>query len=411
MSAYRWVLWLAAPLVLAYTLSRALRDGGVAYLRQRFGVGLKKLDRPIWFHCASVGEVVAASPLFELVFRHYPEVGIVVTTNTPTGREVLLRRFGDHFLHAYLPLDYTGPVRRFYQRIAPRCALIFETELWPQLFARCHTLGIPLVIINGRLSRKTMDAPSVVRSQYMQSLRHVAAILTRSDLDRQRFIALGALPERVITLGNIKFAQTGNAAQTLREDPIGRRYWLVASTHDDEEWRIARFWAKGPRTDHLLVIAPRHPERREAILKRLDVLHMRIAVRSRGEPVTRETELYLADTLGEMPAFMTHAELVFLGGSLIERGGQNILEPARLGKAIVVGPHMDNFKEETEILLERDGLVMVQNDKRLHDTVVDLLNDARRRTELGENAKQVIDERADIAHRYFQHLNELGVFA
>ena len=410
MLAYRWVLWLAAPLVLAYTLTRTLRDGGTKYLRQRLGKGLKKLHRPIWFHCASVGEVIAAGPLLKIVARQYPKTPIVITTNTPTGREVLLKRFGDRFLHAYLPLDYRGPVRRFYQHITPRCALVFETELWPQLFARCHALEIPLVIINGRLSRKTMDAPAIVRRLYGQALRNVRSILARSDSDRERFIALGADPECVATLGSIKFAQAAGATQTSPEDPIGRDYWLAASTHDDEEWRITRAWARGSMTNHLLVIAPRHPERREAILKRLEDLQLRIAVRSRGEPVTAETELYLADTLGEMPAFMAHAELVFLGGSLIERGGQNILEPASLGKAVVVGPHMDNFKEEAENLLERNGLVMVHDDEQLHETVIDLLNDTQRRTELGNNARQVIAERADIADRYFERLKALGVF-
>ena len=411
MLAYRSLLWLAAPLVVAYTLSRTLRDGGALYLRQRFGRGLKKMQNPIWIHCASVGEVVAAGPLLELVANHYPETAVLVTTNTPTGREVLLKRFGERFLHAFLPLDYAGPVRRFYRHVSPRCALIFETELWPQLFARCHTLRIPLVIVNGRLSRKTMDAPALVRGLYAQTLKHAAAVLARSEPDRQRFIDLGAMTERVTTLGNIKFAQAaGGAEKTKPQDPIGRPYWLAASTHDDEEWRIARAWAKGPRTDHLLVIAPRHPERRDPILKRLQTLGMNTAVRSRGEAITPQTELYLADTLGEMPAFMTHAKLVFLGGSLIERGGQNILEPARLGKAIVVGPHMENFKEETEILLDRQGLVMAKGDEQFHTAVLNLLKDDRRRAELGKNARQVIVERSDIAHRYFQRLKSLGVF-
>lgn len=410
MLVYRCLRWIAAPLVLAYTVWRTLRDGGFAYLRQRLGMGLQTLHRPIWIHCASVGEVVAASPLFELIAKHFLEVDILITTNTPTGREVLHKRFGTRFQHAYLPLDYSSPVKRFYRHIAPRCALIFETELWPQLFTHCHALKIPLVIINGRLSQQTMKAPSFVRRLYGQSLKDVAAILARSEQDRERFIALRAMPEQVITLGNIKFAQAGDTAKTPSEDPIGRAYWLAASTHDDEEWRIAQLWIKNRSSDHLLVIAPRHPERREAILKKLEPLHMRIAVRSRNEPVTPKTDLYLADTLGEMPSFMAHAELVFLGGSLIERGGQNILEPARLGKTVVVGPHMNNFQEETEILREHDGLIMAPDDERLLDAVIGLLNNTRRRAELGGNARQAVAERADIAHRYFDRLKALGVF-
>ncbi|MCP4406252.1 MAG: 3-deoxy-D-manno-octulosonic acid transferase [Gammaproteobacteria bacterium] len=409
-SLYRLILWIGTPLIFAYTGYRSLKDGGTDYLRQRLGFNFPELKRAIWLHCASVGEVVAAKPLLELIIENCAPTPLVVTTNTPTGREVLCKTLGDKVHHVFLPLDYVWAVNRFCKHIDPRCALIFETELWPNLFQVCHRRGIPLVIINGRLTERTLNAPLVLRRLYAQGLGQALAILARSPVDRQRYISLGADPQRVTILGNIKFANLRNLVDLAPRKPLARSYWLAASTHDDEELRIAKIWTSIADDQTLLVIAPRHPDRREAILRQLKALKLRIAVRSRDETINAQTQVYLADTLGEMVAFMSHARLVFLGGSLIPRGGQNILEPARLGKAIIVGSHMGNFEEETRILLANDGLIMAHDDEELQHTIVDLLNDPQRRKVLGENAKNAIGQYADIDRRYFQKLQALGMF-
>ncbi|MEN8131441.1 MAG: 3-deoxy-D-manno-octulosonic acid transferase [Pseudomonadota bacterium] len=409
-SLYRLILWISAPLIFAYTCYRTLKDGGPDYLRQRLGFNFPELKRAIWLHCASVGEVVAARPLMELIIEDCAAVPLVVTTNTPTGREILCKTLGDKVHHVFLPLDYALAVNRFLKHIDPRCALIFETELWPNLFQCCHRRGIPLVIVNGRLTERTLNAPLALRRLYGQGLGQTLAILARSPADRQRYISLGAAPQRVTTLGNIKFAKPRNIVDQASPKPLERSYWLAASTHDDEELRIAKTWKSIADDQTLLVIAPRHPDRREAILRQLRTLKLRIAVRSRGEAVEAQTQVYLADTLGEMAAFMSHARFVFLGGSLIQRGGQNILEPARFGKAIIVGPHMGNFEEETRILLSNNGLIMVHDDEELRHSIVDLLNDAQRCKVLGENAKNVIRQYADIDRSYFEQIQALGVF-
>jgi len=410
MFVYRLILWISAPLVFAYTLYRSIKDGGTIYLRQRLGIAYPRLKSTIWFHCASVGEVISAGPLFILIIKAYPHIPIIVTTNTPTGRDVLRKQWGNSIHHAFLPLDYSAPVMRFIDRTQPRCALIFETELWPNLFTHCCRLGIPPVIVNGRLSERTMSAPMLMRRIYRRGLENVLAVLARSEADRERFIALGASPERVTTVGNIKFAHSADSAVQTAVDPVGRRYWLAASTHQDEELRIARMWKKSAVQGYLLVIAPRHPDRREAILRQLRSLQLNIAVRSRDETITAQTQVYLADTLGEMPAFMSHAEFVFLGGSLIEHGGQNILEPARLGKAVIVGPYMDNFAEETRILLAKKGIVMVHDEEELRQQISRLLNNSEWRDELGQAAKEVVAQRTNIAQIYFTRLKTLGVF-
>jgi 3-deoxy-D-manno-octulosonic-acid transferase len=357
-----------------------------------------------------VGEVIAAGPLLGLITKGYPQLPVIVTTNTPTGRDVLRKQWGHSILHAFLPLDYSGPVSRFMDRTQPRCALIFETELWPNLFSHCHRLGVPTVIVNARLSERTMSAPALMRRIYRRGLKNVLAVLARSEADRERFLALGASPEQVTTVGNIKFAHSVDSVVRTAVDPVGRRYWLAASTHQDEELRIARMWKKIADQDCLLVIAPRHPDRREAILRQLESLQLDIAVRSRHEAITAQTQVYLADTLGEMPAFMSHAEFVFLGGSLIEHGGQNILEPARLGKAVIVGPHMDNFAEETRILLVREGIIMVHDEEELQHKISQLRKNSEWREELGKAARKVVAQRSNIAQTYFTCLQDLGVF-
>ncbi len=411
MNLYRILFYLALPLLVVYTGVRALQDGDNRYFWQRLGLRLPSLQKPLWLHCASVGEVNAAGPLLELILKSHGKVAILVTTNTPTGAQVLKKNFGNRLLHTYLPLDFWGGTTRFFRCVNPRCALIFETELWPELFQQCHTLHLPLFMINGRLSQRTLRAPAIVRALYARTLNHVIGILARSEEDKEGFIALGAQPDRVIRLGNMKFARSENWAPERLADPIGRTYWLAASTHEDEEVRVAQTWKKVCSNDHLLVIAPRYPKRGARIAKKLTALGWQVSVRSRNEPISATTQIYVADTLGEMSAFMQHAQFVFVGGSLINRGGHNILEPAQLGKAIVVGPYTSNFNAEVQELVEHNAILEVQDEEVLADTVKTLLANEHLRTLIGARAKALMRANAGMAHIYLLALDELQVFS
>ncbi len=401
---YRAALWLASPLLIGYTLWRAARDGGTDYLRQRLGFEAPLMHAPLWAHCASVGEVKAVLPLLKAIRTRHPEIPLVVTTNTPAGREVLLDRMGGDVSHTYLPLDFAPCVARFLKRVQPRCAVVMETELWPNLYAHCAAQGVALVMINARLSERTLQAPAPMRRAYRHALSNVVAILAKSEKDADRFLRLGAVRERVETLGNIKFARPVENNPSAPADLVGRPYWLAASTHHDEELRIARIWQRLPHAGQVLVIAPRHPERRQAILKQLMPLGMETAVRSRGDALTSDTQIYLADTLGELHALIAHASLVFMGGSLIPRGGHNLLEPARLGKAILVGPHMDNFADETQSLLAAEAISMVRNDRELGYALERLQADAELRAALGRRAADFMSRQADVAQVYLERL-------
>jgi 3-deoxy-D-manno-octulosonic-acid transferase len=405
--AYRAVLWLASPLWLVYTLWRAARDGGTTYLRQRLGLDTPQLDAPLWAHCASVGEVNTMLPLLKALAHDHPQVPLLITTNTPTGREVLRKQMGDRVTHSFLPLDFGVCVKRFLETARPRCAIMVETELWPNLYEQCAARGMSLIMVNARLSARTLGAPAAIRGAYRHALAQVSAVLARSELDAVKFRQLGAPSERVQSLGSLKFARPFEGDIGPQENLIGRPYWLAASTHDDEELRIARIWQRLYDTGQVLVIAPRHPERRIAILRQLRPLGMEISVRSRNEPITPTTRIYLADTLGELITLMAHARLVFMGGSMVPRGGHNMLEPARLGRAVLIGPHVDNFEFETRSLLAAEAIMMARDDRELGFALERLLNDAELRATLGRRAAAFMAARADIGQIYLKRLEAL----
>lgn len=399
---YRTLLWLLWLPLFIYTAWQAFRARELRYLRNRFGLFERGGNlRPIWFHAASVGEVNALLPLIETIRQHHPSVPLLVTTTTLTGAATVRKKLPADVRQVWLPLDYPAAVRRFFNAYVPRCGVIMETELWPNLYTHCRVRTIPLLLVNGRLSARTLRAPQWLRNLYGYTLRQVTAILARADSDRLGFIALGADATRCSVVGNIKFA-AAPSAETVTSLDLGRRYILAASTRDDEERLIVDAWDKSGIEDCLLVIAPRHPQRLGEILK--DVGNRKVAVRSRKEAVTTETAIYIADTFGELPSLMLGAELVYMGGSLVPKGGQNLLEPAALGKAIVFGPYMENFSSEAGILLSEEGAVQVSNSDSLAVALHSLLGDAALRARLGTNARAAVEARRDMAERYYQAL-------
>lgn len=402
---YRALGPVLAPVLAGHACARALRDGGRDYLRERFG----RIERtagpePVWLHCASVGEVVTALPLLRAL-RGAGIGPLALSTNTPTGHDIARRRTGDDTRVMYLPIDRPRPVRRFLDRLRPRAALILETELWPWLYSELSRREIPVALVNARLSARTLDAPRWWRAMAAHCLQQVTTVLARSEDDAAGFRQLGAPPERVQAIGNLKLA----AAGTEPPEPIelSRPFVLAASTHDDEERQLAAAWRDGGNPDHLLVIAPRHPERGGTIARELAADGHRVARRSRSEPVTPETTVYLADTLGELTGLMRTAALVIMGGSLIPRGGHNVLEPARAERAIVTGPHMANFRAETDALLAADALQQGEDASAVVALAVALLADANARHEMGRRGRAVLEAGAEVVERYLAALAPL----
>ena len=397
---YQLVLWIAAILIFGYTLWLAVRHRQFRYLQQRLGFAYHTATpESIWLHAASVGEVLAAEPLLKALQVQYPDLTMVVSTVTPTGAQMVRQRLGNLAIHVYLPIDWRGATRRFLHALRPRCALIMETELWPNLYAGCARQYVPLLVVNARVSSKTLNTKGWIRDLYRSTLQHVTAILARSRADAEGFIELGAAPEIVRVTGNIKFSAAKPAAD-IKPIKLARPFVLAASTHEDEELQLARMWLAMQPRNELLVIVPRHPNRSGSISKQLKSLSINFALRSQNETVQVNTQVYLADTLGELTGFMASAELVVMGGSFVPVGGHNILEPAMLGKAILFGPSMHNFSEEAAGLLAQQAAVQVDNYDQLRERLAILLQEHARRETLEDQARRFMQSNNDVLQRY-----------
>lgn len=397
---YIVISYLAAPLVALLLFWKGL--GNRAYwerFEERFGFGAVRLDRPsIWVHAVSVGEVVAASSLINLLRRDYPQYPVVVTTVTPTGAQRVRDLFGDDVLHSYAPYDMPGAVRRFFARMRPRLAIVMERELWPNMYAECSTRGVPLVLANARISPRSVQRYQRFKGLFTQALSHGIVIAAQSEGDAERFRSLGANPERIFVTGNLKadliFPQgMTDAGRAFRAAHIGARpVWVAASTHAGEEEPVldAHEVVLARLPDAVLLLVPRHPERFNGVAELLERRNASFHRRSRGEAPTPDDAVFLVDSLGELPVFYAAADVAFVGGSLVPIGGHNLLEPAVLGLPVVAGPHNFNSQDIATLLDEAGGLQLVDDGATLGDAVAVLLGDPAMRHERGEQARKVV---------------------
>ncbi|MDZ7747936.1 MAG: 3-deoxy-D-manno-octulosonic acid transferase [Halofilum sp. (in: g-proteobacteria)] len=400
---YRFAGLLLAPAFIAHAVFRAARDGGFAYLRGRLGyMDYRSASQPVWIHCASVGEVITAAPLLKALESN--EVSpLVVTTSTPTGHVIARKRLRPSVHVHYLPIDRPSAIRRFLRRLRPRAALILETELWPHLFAELRRLRIPIALVNARLTQRSLRAPRWWGPVARFCLECVTVVLARSAEDASRFRELGAPSPRIHVIGNLKLAAPSVETEAGPMD-LKRPFVLVASTHDDEERQIATAWDRLGLRDHLLVIAPRHPERGGNIARTLVANGYDVARRSQGDCISATTEIYLADTMGELPALMAASELVIMGGSLVPHGGHNVLEAARAERAVITGPHTDNFHDECAALERAGALARGQDATDVVGIARDLLSDPERRRAMGYRAGELLEAAGTITDDYMASL-------
>ena len=401
MFLYRLLNFLLFPLTFGYLCWKAVRHNQLRYLTQRLGIGLGDIpENCFWLHCASVGEVNTALPLLHELHQRYPEQHFLVTTNTPTGAEIVVKQNAPYLHHAYLPFDWMLTVTLFVSSTHPVALCVLETELWPNLFSICHSRKLPIVIINGRLSPKTTSTYKWVRKVLGQLLLLTEHIYARSEADMEAFIKLGADRHKISLIGNLKYSPP--ATQTIEPPRLNREYVVVASTHFDEEIHILRCWMSLKRNE-LLVIAPRHPERREEVLHELSSVTDAIAVRSRDDEISDATRVYLLDTVGELNNWFAAAKLVVMGGSFIHRGGHNLLEPAHFGKAVIFGPSMENFRDETQLMLNKHAAVQVASYEKLCEQLQHFLNNSEALLSLENNVheasscfRHIVADYADI---------------
>lgn len=394
-------LW---PIFFIYTLKIAFRDKSSRYLFQRLGFSYSsQKNSSIWIHCASVGEVNTYLALHLKLLECFPDKNFVITTNTVTGANTVTRHKLSRTQHCFLPIESKFAISRFLKKTKPSLCLIMETEIWPLLYQITHANNIPISIINARLSHRTLSANNWVKSIYKTSLAYVDTILCKSNLELSHFKSLEALSSQLSVAGNLKFVSANNNLNASAIDLANHKYCVAASTHNNEELQLARLWKK-LNPDMLLVIVPRHPNRSKQIQKQLVSLNIEYAVRTQPSTLQNNTKVYLADTLGELTNFMLGAEFVFIGGSLIKHGGQNILESCRLGKPTLCGPHMFNFVDEMKLLLENNACIQVQNITELESEISSYFENPEHFITVANNAKIALEKQNKILDVYINEI-------
>lgn len=373
-----------------------------AYFRrwnERFGIKpAPSSQQPvIWVHAVSVGEVEAARPLIKALQADYTNHQILITTMTPTGSDRVLSLYGDKVLHCYLPYDLPFSIRRFLKTARPALGIIMETELWPNLIHHAHALAIPMVLANARLSARSAAGYQRVSKLSRSMLQNFKLIASQSQEDRQRFISLGAHPDQVHAVGNLKFeislpASLNEEAEALRGIWGNRPVLIAASTHEGEDEIVLnasrRIRADFP--DLLLILVPRHPERFDKVAALSQRAGFKILRRSDNGMCSRDIQVLVVDTMGELPLFYGTVDIAFVGGSLVPRGGHNLLEPAALGRAVLIGPHYFNFNEISRQFLDAGAAIQTDNSEALAETVIDLLKNPQKRAAMGQAGQNLI---------------------
>ena len=400
---YSLLSYIAAPLFCVVLLLRGLRDRTYwHHFGERFGFG-PALEKPcIWVHAVSVGEVQAAAALVNTLRERYPDIPLVVTTFTPTGAGRARALFKDRAQVRYLPFDLPDAVRRFFNRIRPRIAVIFETELWPNLYHQCGRRRVPLVLASARLSARSVDRYGRLGALFRETLAQGVVVAAQGEADASRFRALGSDPSNTHVTGNLKFdfsvpADIAERGRALRDYYApGRSVWVAGSTHgggEEEALLEAQKLIRARQPRALLVIAPRHPNRFGEVAAQLVSRGVRFIRRSQAPAAgaIAEAEVMLLDSLGELLDFYAASDVAFVGGSLVPIGGHNLLEPAALGLPILTGPNNSNSADAARLLIGNGAVQVVQNPQELADKVVTLLAEPETRTRMGAAGRAFVE--------------------
>lgn len=397
---YSFVFLLALPLIMLRLIWRGSRAS--AYFKrwdERFGIKpAPSAAKPVlWVHAVSVGEVEAARPLVEALQTQYPSHQILITTMTPTGSARVTSLYGDKVLHCYLPYDLPFAVRRFLKSARPELGIIMETELWPNLIHYADALDIPMVLANARLSARSAAGYQKIAKLTQRMLQQFTLIAAQSQDDRQRFVALGADKDSVHAVGNLKFeitlpASLTEEAEALRSIWGNRPVFIAASTHEGEDEIILNASRKirAEFPDLLLILVPRHPERFDKVAALSQRSGFKILRRSDNGMCSRDIQVLIIDTMGELPLFYGTADIAFVGGSLVPKGGHNLLEPAALGRAVIIGPHYFNFSEISRQFLQAGAAIQIASSESLADKVIGLLRNPQQRADMGQAGQNLI---------------------
>lgn len=381
---YKTLITFAFPLIKATYIRKRQREGKEHPLRFNERLGVYKKVRPAgklcWMHGASVGEAVSMLPLIDRLLKENPELSVLVTTGTLTSAEIMEKRLPERAFHQFIPFDTPCYAKRLIRHFKPDAVLWFESELWPSLLSEVKKAKIPLVLVNGRISDKSFAQWKKFKFVAKELLSCFTLCLGQSEQDKKRLQFLGAAKAECV--GNIKFAgmplpvDTAKLAE-LREQSSGRPVLFISSTHYDEEAQLAEYlrWLMDNVKNVLVITAPRHPNRGDEITEMFRRHHFTVAQRSEDEPLEEATEIYVADTIGEMGLWYALADVSFIGGSLIAHGGQNFMEAARDKNAVIVGSYMHNFAEIMNRARYDDAVYQVHSAEDVIEKVITLFKE------------------------------------
>jgi len=415
---YNIVFYLAMPLILLRLLWLSIQTP--AYARrwtERFGfvdraLAGRRETQWIWVHAVSVGETMAAEPLIRRLRARHPEYGILVTTMTPTGSERVRELFGNEVCHVYAPYDYSGAVRRFLGRVKPRLVILIETELWPNLVYYTKRSGAQLIVANARLSERSARGYDRFDRLGKPMLQQIDCIIAQADSDAGRFRRLGVDPARLPVTGSLKVEFSLPPEEDLRrraahfqEMVEGRRpTWIAASTRDGEEEKVLEALRRVQQEipSVLLVLVPRHPERFDSVARLCQKSGFTTVRRSSEPRIDHDTSVFVGDSMGEMIAYYGMSDIAFVGGSLVDTGCQNVLEPAALGLPIITGPSQYNFQTICDQLQDGGALQQVADEQALAGELVALFSDPERCRRMGEAGMQVIHQNRGALDRVYE---------
>lgn len=415
---YKVFIYLLTPFIFILLWVRYLR-GKEDKTRFSERLGKSLLPRPsgklVWMHGASVGECLSMMPLIKKILAEDKTAHVMVTSGTVTSAALMAKRLPERAFHQYIPVDFSWAAKRFIRHWQPDVVLWFESDFWPNTLSAIHAAKIPLILLNGRISDKSF-------ARWQKALWFIKPLQSCFTLsfgqtaeDARRLEVLGA--PRVVSVGNLKFAAVEppfDAEELARlNTQMGNRPRICAgSTHANEEEMFAQIHLEMKKTyqDFLTICSPRHPNRADEIESMFTHYGLKVVRRSRGENITADTDIYLADTIGEMGLIYQLAPIVFVGGSLIPFGGQNMLEPMRLARTVFVGPYAFNFKEIVKNAKNAGALIEVQNAGELMGNLIRLLKNSDEQKVIAEKAKQMATSEMAVLDRVYQVLQQQAGF-
>lgn len=421
---YTVIFYIALPLYFLRLIFRGFQNPN--YLKrwlERLGLSNNSPSpekKVLWIHAVSVGEVNASIPLIRGLLETYKNVEVLVTTTTPTGSKILLDKMGTRVKHQYMPIDLPLFVKNFLDNWNPVALIVLETEIWPNTLSLCNKRNIFTSLVNARLSNKSKQQYLRAKNLIKETLSNFDLIIAQYSSDAERFNELNADLE-IEVCGNLKFDQDNpeemkSISSSIREswsDGKTRPTLIAASTHETEEEFVIESFLEiiSKSEDALLIVVPRHPERFNKVHELLEKNNLKIARRSKKEEITPKTQVLLGDTMGELNFLYSVSDVAFVGGSLIDHGGQNLLEPASLSLPLCSGKSLRNFQEIADELIEEEALSLIEKPDELTSYFLSLTSDTDKRDIVGKLARTVFDKNRGALERINSlldgHLNQI----